>query len=385
MEMDTRDRNGFALPAALLAMVVIGAAVTGGFYAASQENRISSATAESRSAFYVAEYGVQETLATTYLPWYDAIPVAGSQTRSGDYEINGRVVGEYDVAVRRLGTQLFLISSVGRLVNSGRGNSAERTVAQVVRTDIWNMPMNAALHVNGPLTVTGNAYITGSDLDSGLCHPDGDAVVSGVVVPDSSQVSVTQADHLVGDPPVEQDTTMTGTSLLEYGETSFDELAAMATHSFAAGTAPQHPNPVELNGQCDMSVATNWGDPYDGNVCANYYPIIHIQGDAHFSNGRGQGVLLIEGSLQMTGNFEYDGIVVVKGGIRSTGNGNHIDGVVMVNNGAVELDTQSSFTAGSSVLQFSSCNAQRAMTANIRARPIATRSWFDVSSVAAGE
>ena len=57
-------RDGAALPVALLAILVIGALVTGGFYSSSQESRISVSADLGSQAFYVAEYGLQDALGT---------------------------------------------------------------------------------------------------------------------------------------------------------------------------------------------------------------------------------------------------------------------------------------------------------------------------------
>src|SRR5687768_10483642 len=64
--MDERRgrRGGFALPVAVFAMVIIGVLVTGGFYMARQETRIGVASQNASDAFYLAETGVYQTLAT---------------------------------------------------------------------------------------------------------------------------------------------------------------------------------------------------------------------------------------------------------------------------------------------------------------------------------
>lgn len=373
------DGKGFALPAALLAMVVIGAIVTGGFYAASQEDRVSQSILGSRDAFYIAEQGIERVVGQWSLADFpsgerwDSVALEGSVTRGA------RTIGTYRVTATKLDSLTYLIRSTGRTQNHGHV-SAVRRLAQIVRASLWNVPMGAALYVNGGLTVTGNAYIQGNDSNSGACN-GGSADVAGVVSSDASQISVDNASHVIGHPPLQEDTSMTSTSLLDFGQDNdFDSLAQQAEKRYVAETPPTSPLPVSSSGVCSTAVKSNWGDPIAGSDCSDYYPMVYVEGDARFSNGRGQGVLLVNGDLQMTGNFQYEGIVIVKGSISSTGNGNHIDGVVLVNNGAVDLGSGASLAAGNSVLQYSSCSAHSAMYGHVRMEPIATRSWFDLSA-----
>ena len=52
--------GGFALPAAIGAIVIVGVLVTAGFYMAQQEMRISVANENASLAFYMAEMGAAE-------------------------------------------------------------------------------------------------------------------------------------------------------------------------------------------------------------------------------------------------------------------------------------------------------------------------------------
>ena len=55
-------RRGFALPAAIGAIVIVGVLVTAGFYMAQQEMRMGVATENAGMAFFVAERGTSEVL-----------------------------------------------------------------------------------------------------------------------------------------------------------------------------------------------------------------------------------------------------------------------------------------------------------------------------------
>ena len=138
---------------------------------------------------------------------------------------------------------------------------------------------------------------------------------------------------------------------------------------------------------CTTSNWQNWGEPIlVTNPCYTWYPIMHATGDLHISSsGSGQGILLVDGNLDITGGFTFYGVVVVRGELRSTGTGGHINGTVWAYGGGDLGST--SFAAGSSLVQYSSCAIDRAVIGTsklARGYPVANRSWFDVTNVQNG-
>jgi hypothetical protein len=92
--------------------------------------------------------------------------------------------------------------------------------------------------------------------------------------------------------------------------------------------------------------------------CADYFPIIYIDGDLKIqANARGQGVLLVNGSMEMAGGFIFTGIVIVRNDIKSTGNGNKITGSAFAGN---TYTTDNSSVTGDSEIHYSSCAIDRA-------------------------
>ena len=53
-------KDGFAMPVAIFAIVVVGVLVTGGFFIARQESRIGVADENAQLAFYMAEKGIAD-------------------------------------------------------------------------------------------------------------------------------------------------------------------------------------------------------------------------------------------------------------------------------------------------------------------------------------
>jgi hypothetical protein len=86
----------------------------------------------------------------------------------------------------------------------------------------------------------------------------------------------------------------------------------------------------------------------------------------------GQGILLVEGDLNVQGGFTFYGITVVRGNLKTTGTGGHFNGAVMAAN--VELDDIT--VLGDALIQFSSCAVSRALQGASPGRPFRSRGWL---------
>ena len=116
--------------------------------------------------------------------------------------------------------------------------------------------------------------------------------------------------------------------------------------------------PTVSGTKCNYGDTSNWGDPLRTTACADYFPIIYIKGDLKVqSNSIAQGVLLVDGSVEMAGNFTFNGIMVVKNDIKSTGIGNKITGSAFAGN---TYSADNTSVSGNSEIQYSSCAVERA-------------------------
>ena len=139
-----------------------------------------------------------------------------------------------------------------------------------------------------------------------------------------------------------------------------------------------------IGGDCRTGQAfpSNWGNPQNpGAACFDWFPLIHITGDANVqSGGVGQGILLVDGDLELRGFFVFYGIIIVQGSVSTEGSGNRVYGGVMASNAVFESQ---SFVGGS-VVTNSTCAVSRALLKNrnlTRVRPLASRSWVDLSAI----
>ncbi len=375
------SRDGFALPVALLAMIIIGAIVTGGFYASSQEARVSMSTELGAQAFYVAEYGLDQILASGRTADFNGV-VAPEDWGGADVTTStGQVLGHYDIEARSVGERLFLVTSTGT-VSAGRDN-ASREVASIVRTARAELPRQSALSIFGGLTMHGNATeIDGFEQPEPGCPPIG-AGVPGITTNRPDLIEATA--NLNGDPPIQEDPSLDVETLSTFGTLTLADLTEMADIVFEHGIpASQSPDPsTGAAGECNTADSLNWGDPLDGGVCGNRFPIIYAKDDVKITGGVGQGILIVDGDLDLAGNMQFFGVVVVTGKLWMGGTGQtggQIVGTAIVHNGAELIDE--STTVGNSMVQYSKCRVDRAFDAALRIRPLAARSWIDVSAAA---
>jgi hypothetical protein len=398
-QLNTR-REGFALVGAIAALVLIGVLVTGGFVAATQEGAISESTRYSSEAFNAAEVGMNEVVGTWQVADYQAAPKDttldlcrnGTSAAVGACQ-GGAPIGRYAVSVSPLGGsgELFLVRSRGELPRHGRLNRPERTLARVVRISDFNIAMDRAVTVGGPLKLGGTAEINGQDaIPSTFANKDkctDTGKKTGVVARDTAAVTQQGNARIEGEPRKRSDPSIDGETFAQFGNLTYEDLAKMANFKIPnqglQTTAPK----LTANGRCDYGEKSNWGAPKDStHACRNFFPIVHVEGSLHINaQGQGQGILLVDGDLKLNGGYEFYGIVIVRGTLQGGNGGAKIYGGTFVRGGA-ELENPSE-VQGNPVVNLSTCAITRAIQNNDNfayARPISSRSWFDLSALGAG-
>jgi hypothetical protein len=105
--------------------------------------------------------------------------------------------------------------------------------------------------------------------------------------------------------------------------------------------------------------------------------VVHGTGaETEFAAGnRGQGVLLVDGDLKLTGGFEWVGLIIVRGKIHISGNGNKITGAILAEGANV---SSSGAVSGDVDVQYSSCAIDKAIGGASLGRPLNQRSWLQV-------
>lgn len=391
--MDTsrkQPEHGFALPAAVFALVVVGVLVTGGFYLARQETRSGVASERASTSFYLAERGAGEVMSEWDGSKFGSLSLWGTATVADTTDD-----GIWSVSVTRVSSRLyFLLANGAATAGEAVYGTAGRVLGIVARLRSASMDPRAALSTVGELRFGGSAQIFGQDYLppawSGTCDPAGPPK-PGVLIDDKNNIKYQgHTKSIDGDPAVQEEPTLTPDDLLLFGDMAWSDLVSLATIVFPAGASTVTqltPDSMDVGGQwlCDSSSNTNWGDPYHPSaVCGSYFPVIYSKGDLKISaSDAGQGILLVEGNLELTGGLEFFGPVIVRGTLTTTGTGGHFNGGVTAANVSLESTT----VLGDAVIRYSSCAIERAVINNpnlTQVRPIDRRSWVDLSSVISG-
>jgi len=384
----TNDTRGFALPTAIGALVIVAILVTAGFYTARQELRIGVASRNSAMALNLAQSSINNVLVQR-VSALTALAVGGKTTVADTVPRRGIV----SVEATRLAQRLYFLDATARVTEGGAlWAGATRRVGLVTRLSAANMEPVAALTTIGSITVGGSSIIDGNDhipTGWGAACTGPPINKPGLLMNDTSRISYSGATHdILGFPvPKAQNVTLTSESLLGFGDMTWADLAALAEKRLAVGPYTNiAPDSVAVGGtaRCKTATLTNLGDPRSLlGVCSNYFPIVYAPGDLKFTGGFGQGILLVEGNLDVQGGFEFYGPVFIKGELTTQGTGGHFNGGVI----AANVNLGSSTVLGNALVSYSSCAVGRAVLGNsalTKVRPLAQRSWVDMSSVIGG-
>ena len=365
----TSRRRGFALPVAVFAIVIIGALIGGAFFASTQEFRIGSNTIQQARALGAAEFGLNQTQANWNGTWNTTMQRGQVRTLTPATS-DGSVA---TVRVTRLNDQAFLIAA------EGRSGQARRRTAKLLVLNVPQINFLAALTARGGTRIGGSSFIDGTDHTyPGWDCPAPGATKPGIASSDTSQITTSGCSNyncIVGDPKVVQDPAAADTNTyFTFGSIGWAELRAMASKVVSGSL--QGVGPVSSGGQCVTADLRNFGEPWKGVgvPCADYYPIIYAPGDLTLNTGRGQGILLVEGNLEVQGGFEFFGPVIVRGTLKTAGEGGHFNGGVLAAN--VELDQN--VVIGNAVISYSRCAILKALNGSATPTTAVERAWYEV-------
>lgn len=374
-----RDERGMALAIALFALVVVGALIAGAFFAGTQEQRVGDNQRRVQTSFGVAEAGVQERVLSwnpitmNSRPQYpaDSVAIATTNTPNG--------TGSYGGYSYRVGPQLFLIDITGRDNASAAGiiaggGGARQRLGLITRIAPVDFGIHASLTTLGGASVGGNADVTGVDqVPTGWTSCGVPGAEQPGIRNTGASVTTNGNGIVTGTPPVVNDPTLNSNSFQNFGGATYAQLAARASIVLPAGTYTTAP--VVTNGVCDNTVLTNWGDGDNPTAaCGSYWPIIHITGTATLNNTQGQGILLVDGDLNVQGSYDFFGIVVVQGSLKTSGGGTtsaHFWGGVMSKDATLSIQSLS----GKATLNYSSCAIISALQATMPISMMRSRGW----------
>lgn len=384
MQRILRDERGMALAVAIFALVVVGALVAGAFFAGTQEQRVGENQRRVQTSFGVAEAGAQERVISwdpssmNKRPTYplDSVAIGPNAAAPGG-------TGTYGGYSYKLGPNVFLIDVTGRDRSTAQGGGlaggggARQRIGMLARIAPVEFGIRASLTTQGGVSVGGNAQVNGADQNPTgwtSCDPPGPAQAG--VRDNGGSVSTGGNGTVTGSPPVVNDPTIKDSTFTTFGGATFTQLAARANIVLPPGNYKT--DPVVTNGVCDKTVLTNWGDGDNPAApCGNYFPIIYATGTITLNNTQGQGILLVNGDLNVQGSYQFYGIVIVQGDLKTAGGGTteaHFWGGVMSRNADLSVQNLS----GKATLNFSSCSILAALQAQSPIGMMRSRGWVQL-------
>jgi hypothetical protein len=332
-------RAGLVLPIVLAAIVILGLAAASGTLIERTDARVVAgdrlralASAESELAAVAAFDDLSAVLPLD-------LRVGSSLVRR---HRTADPAAHAVVTVARLGETLFSILAVAEAADA-RGVRARDGNELLVRVDARDEPLTAALATRDP-PILGGAVVDGRDAapDDEHCPPAGSDDTPTEALIDSTALDSTLA-----------------------------VLRSRATKRFPASTALADLAPTVVSGGCERGDALNWGDPTRSGPCGSYLPVVHATGDLAVAGGVGQGVLIVDGDLEIGGALDYAGLIVVAGRLSVTGAGAKVLGGIVTSSADFSA-------AGPTTIQRSSCRVRRALLAAAPLVPVVERPWTSV-------
>ncbi len=335
------------------------------------EQRRATGARGSVIAATAAESGVWAMFRDATPRGLDTLPIGGGTAPMAHAAGSGFAV----VRALRTSTATWWLTASGFFPDSTSPRRSERHVGLVARLDLPFINDIAALTVRDAAGIVGSGAVVGSDTARSAlapwCVPA--SPVAGLAMPDTTRRS--GSGVVQGIPPLWQDARAGAMATYDhFGGESWGSLVARASVRLPAG-AVVAAAPVVIAGACDTTVATNWGDPSGTGPCRWRAPLVHAAGSVQLRGGRGQGTLLVDGDLTVSGGARFEGVVVVRDDLRTGPGGGVILGAVLA---ADTLAAPGDHPEVGDALRVerASCDVQGALARISRWRPVARRPWL---------
>jgi hypothetical protein len=364
--------EGMALPTAIYTLAVLGGLVAAAFGVSVLEQRLGLNSLKVNGAFAVADGGAAQVISRWSGDGFNRLAVGRSAW------LRQRWLGEagwYRGTVRRLNQQLFFIA-----IEAFSPDSAARQAAGLLaRLKPLDLDPKAALTVAGRVRLGESASASGNDEHPAGWKdcPDLAPPLAGLRLPPADSAAIVTdgcADYecLSGSPKILADATINAEPLTTGG---LSQLSQRADKALPGGSYTEIGTGANSGQACDVTAVGNWGDPFTpGGPCGGYFPFVFIRGNAAVSGTGGQGILVVDGDLEVDGGFQFAGVVIVAGTLSMAGAGGRFAGAVYASGVSLRPGT----VLGSAAVTYSSCALHRALDATAEAVPLDERAWVSV-------
>jgi len=314
--------GGIALILVVVCLAVLGLVAAGSLALALSQREGSAHLLYAMQAEYAAEAGAVPV--DLLRPIADRLGLR-EEVPVGSWSLPG--AARVTDTLRRLNDRLYLLRAAGeRLSASGVAVGWHRVGRLLRRGQPAFSPLAALVAAN--VSGLGGARVSGAD----SVPPEwvGDCPPAGPAIPD-----------------IRIDSLAAPARTTALGDFSIEELLAQADLQIGGTVRSLEPPP----GSPSQLVAARNGTALSGS-------------------GRGQGLLVVDGDLEIAGGFEFRGLILVLGTARFTGLGGGILGALV----AREIDLGES----PSTIRFSRCSVEWALKGAARLQPLRDRSWLEL-------
>lgn len=355
--MSIRPKRGFAMPMALLVMIVLTAGLAAGFAATSSETVTNNAHRGDTRAYNLAVAGLEQFLSRRSEVGFCTNCLADPSAAAADSEwtrvsLNGGYADVKAVRVRRHITDtlpaLWFVRSLGtdtstNLTGATRGTKASRAVGMYATWNTATVNVQGAWFALSGLTKNGNSgEINGTDQCS-AANGGGKPTVAGAVVPSGGQFTG-QTSAFAGSPPI--DTSKT-----------FAQIRATVKLDWA--------------GIVSGSIAADFDVPTVGFPNATYFtsnpnswPVIRVRTNNFTLPNAGRGMIIADSNFVISGSNMWDGVVLIGGKLTSNGNnttaGATLSGLNYLLGGAPGTSEDNSDANGTKTYVYNSCAVEKA-------------------------
>jgi hypothetical protein len=372
-----RSKQGFALPMALMVMVVLTAGIAAGYAATSAETVNNAAHRGDTRAYNLAVAGLEQFLARRNEAGFCAHCLADPTSATADSEwTTVNLTGGYAlvtaVRVRKHITDtlpaLFFVRSMGvdtsiKVSGSTRSVNGTRIVGMYATWNTATVNVQGAWFALSGLTKNGTAgEINGTDQCS-AADGGGKPTVAGAVLP-AGQFSG-KTDAFSGSPAI--DSTKSFSSIKDSAK--LDWAGILAGSISADFDVPTVSFP-----------SSAW---FTSNPTA--WPIIRIRRPKDFSlPNAGRGMIIVDSDFTISGSNMWDGIVLVGGALTSNGNnttaGATFAGLNYLIGGTPGGSADNSDANGQKSYTYNSCNVTKA-SKGLQAYKTWTNTYIDLIPV----
>lgn len=371
------NREGMALAMAMFAIVVIGALIAGAFFASTQDFRIGRNSLVAQRAFTAAEFGLNKTMAN----WDQTLNIKFAVGKDTTFTYAVGDGGTSSVRATRINDYTYWFVSEG---SAGVNTPIEtrRRTSMVMRLAYPAVKYGGALTLAGGGTIKGSSQVYGTNVNPPgwdcANYPGRDT--TAVAYAPTSTLTVQKTSNAIGTPATYADPNAgTDGTYVKYGDESWTSLVANADIKLSGDPGTVLPV-TTADGKCNTSVPTNWGEPLHDltavTACQSYLPIIYVSTDVHLSQGRGQGILLVDGSLFVTGSFDWYGLIIVRDQFTKSNGSANIFGAAMARNASISATTND--ITGNVTFQYSKCAIEMALRGSARLLPAKKRAWAEM-------